>query len=73
MNSSCSLNSALIRYNQGTGVFQPFMTLFLKICDVSFLDIPWIRTAVFLSCPGGHMIAEEWSGVDYPEVLFKSL
>lgn len=49
------------------------MTFFLKICDVSFLDIPWIRTAVFLNCPGGHMIAEEWSGVDYPEVLFRSL
>ena len=64
MNSSCSLNPALIRYTQGTGIFQPLMTFFLKKCDVSFLDIPWIRTAVLLSCPGGHMVAEglglEW-------------
>lgn len=64
MNRSCSLNPALIRYTQGTGIFQPLMTFFLKKRDVSFLDIPWIRTAVLLSCPGGHMIAEglgmEW-------------
>lgn len=67
VNSTCSLNPALIRYIQGTGVFQPLMTFCFKKCDVSFPGVPWIRTVVLLSCPGGHMMTEVlgmgWSGL----------